>query len=482
MVSYLVMKHFYPSITLLLIMIALAGCAWRPDVAAIPPTPSPVPPTASVVPTRTPLPSATPTPPPTPTSAPPTPTFVPVPPTPTLAPIGVEQRNQIFEQVWNIVRDRYVYEDYRGVDWEATRAEFAPRIAEAATPEDFYMLMQELIARLDDDHSRFETPQQVASQQAEFRGDLRYGGIGALIRNVEDGGLIISLAPGAPAERAGLRPRDIILAVNGIPFTDNAAFGPEGPIGAVRGEPGTPVRLTVRSASEAPREVEVLREAVPSEAFNRVRSRLLASSRVGVIEIPSFYVDELDLRVREAVEDLLAGGDLRGLVIDVRGNSGGYVHLMRNTIALFHDGGSIGSTSGRASREDQRIPQGQSIPAMAGLPIAVLIGPDTVSAGEMFAAGMQVLGRARLVGMPSAGNTENLFGYNFDDGSRLLIAELSYRLPDGTLIEERGVIPDRLVEAEWWRLPPDDDPQLLAALEEMGLTSNSTLGDGQGTP
>ena len=461
---------------LLTLIILLSGCSWQPwerevaEVRATPQTeqstPQPLPTIASA---RTSAPTTLPpTAVATATTAPPTPTFESIEPTPTLAPIDAELRRQIFERTWTIVRDRYVYEDFRGVDWEAVRTEFTPLIMAASTPERFYELMQRMIMRLDDEHSRFESPQQVAAQQAEFRGKLRYGGIGALIRTIEEGGLVLSLAPDGPAERAGVQLRDVILAINGIPFSDRSAFGPDGPIGAVRGEPGSPVRLTVRTANNPPRELTVLREAIASEAFNRVRGRLLSPDRtIGLIEIPSFYVEELDTRVREKIEELLTGGELRGLIIDVRGNSGGYVHLMRNTIALFHDGGSIGSTSGRSQSEEQIIPNGQEIAALDGLPIAVLIDADTVSAGEMFAAGMQVLGRAAIVGIPSAGNTENLYSYEFDDGSRLLLAEVAYRLPDGTLIEERGVIPDRIVESEWWRFDPDEDPQLLAAIEEL---------------
>ncbi len=427
--------------------------------ATLQPSPEP---TATLRPTETPLPS---------------PTFEPLPPTPTLAPVGAASRLQIFERTWELVRDNYVYEDYRGVDWDEVRRSFTPRVAAAEEPEVFYALMRELIDLLDDDHSRFESPQEVAAQQAEFRGELRYGGIGAQIRTLDEGGLITGTAPDGPAERAGIQLNDLIVAVNGIPFTNTEAFGPDGPIGTVRGEPGTPVTLTIRTSNQAPREVIVFRETVAMDAFNQVQSRFLPDLPVGVVTIPSFYVDELDTKVRVAIEELLAEQPLAGLIIDVRENAGGYVHLMRNTVALFHDGGSIGSTAGRTTSEEQRIPEGKTIPGLEDVPVAILIGPGSASATEMFAAGMQVLGRARVVGEPSAGNTENLYGYNFDDGSRLLLAQVAYRLPDGTLIEERGVIPDRLVDVEWWRYPPDDDPQLRAAVEELGFAQRpaSTL-------
>jgi carboxyl-terminal processing protease len=463
---------FRTLLRLWILLLFLAGCSLdlRAPAAQAPSAVAIAVPSATALPAATPLPTVLPaapsltptrTPSPEPTLTP-SPTFEPLEPTPTLAPLVADQQLAIFTEVWETVRDRYLYEDYRGNDWNAVRAELEPRVLAATTPEAFYLVMREMIDRLADDHSRFETPQDVAAQQAEFAGNRRYGGIGATIRTVDEGGLVLNLAPNGPAVQAGIQPRDLILAVNGIPFTDTAAFGPSGPVGMVRGDPGTPVMLTVRTAGRPDREVEVFRAVIPYDVFNQVTVRRLADN-IGYIDIPSFYVDELDGKVRAAVETLLAEGELAGLIIDVRNNSGGYVHLMRNTVALFHDGGSIGSTSGRNERTEQIIPTGQTIAGMADVPITILIGEDSASAAEMFAAGMQVLGRATLVGLPTAGNTENLYSYTYDDGSRLLLAQVAYRLPDGTLIEDRGALPDRVVDVEWWRYDLLDDPQVLVA-------------------
>jgi carboxyl-terminal processing protease len=440
---------------------------------ALAPTPTP-PPTATTTPTATPTPTTTPTATPTPTDTPtptvtptPTPTFVPLSPTPTLAPLAEEERTRIFEQVWALVRDRYIYQDYRGVDWEAVRAEFAPRVVAAATPEEFYDLMREMIDRLGDDHSRFESPQEVAEDEARFDGELSYVGIGAVVRDVPEGGMITRLARGGPAEEAGLQPRDVILAIDGIMFSNEEAFGPGGPITAIRGTPGSSVRLTVRSPGTPDREVEVIRRPIDNEAFPPVESRRLPGTQVGLVMIDTFDIEDLDQRVRAQIEELSKAGPLDGLIVDVRDNGGGFVDLMLDTIALFADGGSIGSSRGRDSNSGLDVPGGRTVPQLDGVPVVVLTGPDTVSAAEMFAAGMQVLGRARVVGMPSAGNTENLLQRNFSDGSRLWLAELTYQLPDGSTVEGRGVLPDRPVEAEWWRFAPEDDPQIQAALDEL---------------
>jgi C-terminal peptidase prc len=366
-----------------------------------------------------------------------------------------------------LVRDKYLYEDYRGVDWNVVRDEFAPRVTAAANTEAFYGLMREMIDRLGDEHSRFESPQEVAEEQARFEGDLSYGGIGAIVRTIDEGGLVITLARDGPAEEAGIRPRDMILAIGGVPFTNTAAFGPDGPIGAVRGAPGTPVILTVRSPGGLPRNVTVVRRAIPGDAFPDVETQRIPEAQVGLIRIDTFYAEDLDKLVRADLEQLLAEGPLEGLIIDVRTNSGGFVYLMRNILGLFIDGGSIGSTGGRASNVEQTIPSGQTIPELNGIPIVVLTSSETVSAAEMFAAGMQVLERARIVGMPTAGNTENLTPHELSDGSRLWLAELAYRLPDGSLIEGRGVIPDREVDVQWWQFEPAQDPQIQAAIGEL---------------
>jgi carboxyl-terminal processing protease len=455
---------------LLLVFLVLGACA-APPFATAPVTPTTVVaalPTARPLPTRTPTPSPSPTITPTPSPSPlPTATPVPLEPTATLVPLALAEREQLFGQVWGLVNERYVYEDYRGVDWNALRDEFAPRVAQAASSDAFYGLMRELIGRLGDEHSRFASPQEVADEARSFAGDLRYGGIGARIRRVDDGGLITSLAADGPAARAGLQPRDVIVLVGDIPFTDTAAFGSGGPVSAIQGLPGSELELTVRLPNGLLRTLQMRREVIPGDAFVEVEAQRLPGTNTGLLRIDTFLLNELDKRVREQLEALLADGPLDGLIVDVRANSGGRVDLMLNTIGLFVDTGVIGTSEGRAGRYVLRTPTGRQMGSLADVPMVVLVGPNSVSAAEMFAGGMQALGRARIVGQPSAGNTESIRPHDLPDGSRLWLAETTFHLPDGTPVEQRGVQPDRVVEADWWLYAPPDDPQVLAALEEL---------------
>lgn len=462
-----------------LLVVVLAGCGNLPVPLGSMSTTTPTPlPTATSQPTVAPTDTPRPTPPATatPTLAPTaTPTVTPYPllPTPTLAPLSANERQAVFEDVWTLVRDRYVYEDYGGVDWDAVRAEFEPRIARAASESEFYALIEEMIGRLGDDHTRFDTPQEVAEEAARFDGGVAYAGIGAMIRDLEEGILITRLAPGGPAEQAGLQPRDLIIAVNGVPVSDTITFGPGGPVSVVRGQPGTPVQLRIIDAAGATRDVTVIRQIIPPDAFPIVEARRVPGTDIGVVLIDTFNVSALDERVTDAIMSLYQSGPLDGLILDVRTNGGGRLDMLRRTLGLFLDGGTIGSSSGRERSFSIDVPSGKTLPLLEQMPIVVLTSDETASAAEMFAAGLQFRGRARVVGTPSAGNTENLIGYDLDDGSRFWLAELVFRLPDGSLLEGRGVQPDRIVEIDWWRYAFEDDPQIHAAVEELQLVGRS---------
>lgn len=460
-------------IVAVLVLVLLSGCVAWPTLPGLPAANTPtipadtiLPPTAipTFTPNATPFPSTTTTPSVTPTAVP---TLELPTPTPALAPLAAEERERIFEQVWNLVKQRYLYTDYRGLDWETIRTEYAPKAAAAEDPATFYAMVSEMIDRLGDNHSRFENPQEVANEAALTSGGLVYGGIGVSIRSDTNGALITQIGVGSPAEIAGLMIHDRILAINSIPITDTAAFGADGPEGAVRGPPGTQVQLTVQSVGQLPRKVVLTRQIIPGDAFPPVLAQRLPGHTVGLLRIDTFNREELVTLVRDQLDELLAEGPIEALIIDVRDNGGGYVAALLDTLGLFIDGGSIGSTAGRRDREELTIPTGMVVPGIENVPIAVLIDNGTASAAEMFAAGMRVRDRAMLVGETTAGNTENLVLHNFADGSRLWLAEYAYRLPDGALIEDTGVQPDRAIAAEWWRFDPINDPQVQAALDVL---------------
>src|SRR4030043_554367 len=106
--------------------------------------------------------------------------------TPVATPLTVNTQLRIFENLWVIVNDTYVYPDFNGLDWNAINQEYRQIIASGLTNDQFYLAMSDVITRLGDDHSFFLDPQQVAKLEAKLMGEYEYVGIGVLVSAVPE--------------------------------------------------------------------------------------------------------------------------------------------------------------------------------------------------------------------------------------------------------------------------------------------------------
>lgn len=446
---------------LLAAFLLLAACAPR--------TPQPVP-------TATPAASASPTPGPRstiePTPAPiviattsPTPAIASTPSAPAAAGAEVLARHQrIFEQLWNTLNTQYVYPDFNGVDWAAVHAEFQARIDGGLDDEGFWRAMAEMIDRLHDDHSTFLTPSEAREEDDQLQGEYTYIGIGiyAGTQDAKQQAVILSVFPGSPAAEAGLRAHDAILAIDGQPVvnldgTDN--------LDRIRGLPGTPVALTLKSLGEAPHEVTLVRRRVDAalQASGRLLPTGAAGLRIGYLMVPTLWDVAIAASARQALGDLMAGGRLDGLIVDMRTNGGG---VSTNLLALlgFFTAGRHGEFAGRDQARPLMVtadPIGNS----QDVPLIILIGSDTQSYAEVLSGVLREAGRARLVGATTAGNIETIYGYDFEDGSRAWIARETFVPPSGDDWEDTGIVPDVIVDRAWDEFTEENDPYIAAALE-----------------
>jgi carboxyl-terminal processing protease len=385
-------------------------------------------------------------------------------PTVTLAPLTDAQRQGVFDQVWTWVRDRYVYPDYRGVDWDALRTQYQSQVQSTRTTDEFYALMERLVEELGDEHSYFLSPQGVADRQALTENALSQVGIGVSVLWSEAGGRIIWIIPGAPAQQAGLKSRDLIVAIDGIDTTQSILS--EGELfRLLRGSIDSVVTVSVQSGAQPVRDIQIRRRPFSVEASQLIRAERVPTTDIGLLVIDTFDLAQTDAYVRAALLSLEEQGPLTGLIIDVRNNLGGSVEALLQTLALFIDGGNVGSARGSEGVSPLIIPSGQTLASFKDVPIVVLTSPDTTSGGEVFAAGMQALQRAQIVGLPTAGNTENVVSHRLSDGSEIYLAERIYHLPNGTTIEDRGAQPDLQVDVAWWQFSTADDPQIQAAIQ-----------------
>lgn len=389
-----------------------------------------------------------------------------LPATPTLAALDRNTRERLFETVWTTFSNHYVYRDFRGIDWQATYQTYKPQALAADTPQAFYGVLRAMIELLDDDHSRLDDPQQVAMNSAAYNGRAEYTGIGIMIRELNSGLMITRIAADGPAYRAGLRPNDIITAVDGTPITSTYTLN-DGDYGSlIRGPVGSTVRIEYVRGSQSPQSIAVTRAIIPGNAFPEAVAERLADNLI-LLTIDSFDRDELAGIVRDALIQAQGNEDVAGLIIDIRENGGGSIEDMLAVIAIFHDGGSIGAQVDRNNTYQLNVPRNRVIAPYDRIPIVLLTSANTASAAEMFSAGMRHLRDTPIIGETTAGNSENLFPYDLEDGSVLWVAELLYQRPDGTLIDDVGVVPDITLPNAWDEQHIATDPFIDAARQQL---------------
>jgi C-terminal processing protease CtpA/Prc len=167
---------------------------------------------------------------------------------------------QVFEEVWGVVNENYLYADFNGLDWNAVHEEYNQRIQAGMSNAEFYNALDGMISRLGDEHSSYFSPQEAAELDAEFAGEYDYVGIGVLSGAVPERSRVTVLIvfPGSPAERAGIQPHDSILAVDGQPVINADGIRTN----LLRGPEGTTITVTVQSPGEEPRQVQITRHRI----------------------------------------------------------------------------------------------------------------------------------------------------------------------------------------------------------------------------
>jgi len=400
-------------------------------------------PTATPRPQPTAIPTARPTDPPLPTA------------TPSPVPLSADERQQIFDEVWRTVKEHYLYADFHGLDWDAIYDEYEPRIEAEQSRDEFYATMVEMVARLNDQHSRFLPPAAAQTENAIAGNREVTVGIGVLTKPRADEAFIQIVFPDSPADRAGLAPRDRIIAVDGRPYHFDD--------GDLLGEAGSTVRLTVVRPGEKPRDVVLTRQEVQNYIEPYYRR---FPGDIGYVSIPTLWVEDMDEQVNGALTDLEAEGDLYGVILDLRGNQGGWrsvlsgllTHFVRGQVGVFFDRRKVHPL-------DVPAPSG---PDLRHKKLAVLVDSETASYAELLAAILQRENHAIVVLTRSAGNTETIYATTLSDGSRLWLAEEGFRLQSGDNLEGVGIQPDSTVDVDWTHYSEDDDPQLLEALRLLG--------------
>lgn len=319
----------------------------------------------------------------------------------------------------------------------------------------FYSSLEGMTAGLKDPYSVFLRPKNAEEFSKDLAGE--FTGIGAEIGIKHDQLVVVTPLPGSPAERAGLRARDAIIAING---ESTIGMPVDVAVTKIRGPKGTEVTLMIKTGDGEPREVKIIRAVIVVKSVTWKTVRTPGGKALGHIMISQFNADTRGL-MDQAIRDVL-GDRPAGIILDMRNNPGGFFDaavsvagewITENTVAVQKFKG--GNTQEFRSNGRARL---------AVLKTVVLVNEGSASATEIVAGALQDYGVATVVGEKTFGKglVQDLVG--FPDGSALKITVAEWTTPKGRFINEQGIQPDVLITFTDEDYNADRDPQLDEAL------------------
>ena len=375
-----------------------------------------------------------------------------------------------FEEVWELVRDRFYDPRLHGLDWQARRARYRPEAASARSREEMAIVINAMLAELGASHTHYYTPADPAyyqladifSRALERRGlervfpqgEVTYPGIGTFTQADNQGRTFITgVIEGAPAHQAGLLVGDEILTLDDSPFR---------PVDSFRGKVGVPVSIGVRrTPGAASTAIGVTpAELHPNAMFLRglqASARIIGTgnnARIGYVHVWSYAGD----RYQSALEDLIADGPLRNadaLVWDLRGGWGG---AQPEYLDLFNPRAPTMQVTGRDGKTDL-------VDVKWRKPVAMLINEGTRSGKEVLAYGFKEYRLGELIGNRTEGAVLAATAFLVGDEGLLLLA-VEDVLVDGQRLEGVGVTPTIEVAFDS-RYAAGGDPQLERAVQVL---------------
>lgn len=285
------------------------------------------------------------------------------------------------------------------------------------------------------------------------------GGVGVEVTRFADVVKLMTPVEGAPADRAGALPGDVIVKIDD---TDVAGLALRDVVKLLAGAPGTPVKVSIMRSSAAglvgPMELPMTREVIRAQS---VRSRLLGDG-IGYVRVTQFQEHTLDL-LAKALAALRTenGGALKGLVLDLRSNPGGLLTTGIGVSALFlPDNALVVSTEGRSPESQQRFtanPGDYRAPVadprawlprdLREVPLVVLVNGGSAAASEIVAGALQDHKRATIAGEKSYGRGSIQTIIPIADGSALKLTTAYWKTPNGRAIHGAGITPDVVLAA-----------------------------------
>jgi carboxyl-terminal processing protease len=349
--------------------------------------------------------------------------------------LALTGEQKLVSEVWRIVNRTYLDETFNHQNWAAVRQKVLEK--PLADSNASYEAIGKMLKSLDDPFTRFLDPEQYRSLQVNTSGELT--GVGLQIALNSENGKLEVVAPiaGSPADKAGIRPRDRILKIEGV-STENLTLDEAAT--RMRGPSGSLVTLVIERDGEAETEIRLTRDRI---ALNPVVSDLRVSAEgtpIGYLRLTQFNANA-STELAHAISSLEKKG-AAAYILDLRNNPGGLLQSGIEIARLWLDSGTIVYTVNRQGIQGSFEAFG---PALTNDPLVILVNQGTASASEILAGALQDNGRAQLVGETTFGKGLIQSLFELSDGSGLAVTIAKYETPEHRDINKLGIKPDKVI-------------------------------------
>lgn len=349
---------------------------------------------------------------------------------------------KLFWKTWDTIREKYI-------DSVGTK-----------DSQMFYGSLSGLVASLNDPYSIFLPPDISKEFNSELEG--KFDGIGAELGIKDEKLTIIAPLPNSPAEKAGLKAGDIIVAIDKI---DASYISLNNAVGMIRGEKGTKVTLTIQSGDEKEKDVIITRDEIHYESIKTNTGKpeidkLLNERNIGYIKITHFNQDTESL-FEKAVNNSL---NKQYIILDLRNNPGGYLATAIKISSYWIDNNIIVKEVSK-NREKTQNYSSTGFAKLKDKKTVVLVNKGSASASEIVAGALQDYKAATIIGETTFGKGSVQDLTKLPDGSSIKLTIAKWLTPYDRAIDKEGIKPDieiKLLDEDYDK---DRDPQLDKAIE-----------------
>ena len=307
-----------------------------------------------------------------------------------------------------------------------------------------------MVAALGDDYTVYMSSEEAEQFEKDLSGNIG-GGVGAEIGVRSDQPTILRTLADTPAEKAGLLAGDVIVKVNS---ESTIGWNAGETALAIRGEIGSTVKIVVIRDGKEEKEFSITRAEITNPS---VEAKV--EDGIGMLTVSRFDSETAKL-TKAAAEDFERQG-VKGVIVDLRGNGGGYLSAAQDMAGLWLDNKII--VSERRGDEVLEELRSSSSPVLAGVPTVVLVNESSASASEIVAGALQDYGAAELIGQKTFGKGTVQKLVSLGGGAELKVTIARWYTPNGRNITSEGIAPDQSVERSTDDVNAGKDPQMDAA-------------------